>query len=62
MRPWHKGNRGEMKAYVWMERKIYLMTSGTTEKVRKVVVLTGIMQKTVLKRAVSTLARSKEKP
>ena len=44
-----------------MGRTINLMTSGTMNKVRKTVVLPGRMQKTVLKRAIATLARSEAK-
>ena len=51
-----KGGEGTMKAYGWMGRTTHLMTSGITDKVIKIVVITGIMQKTVLKRAISTLA------
>ena len=39
-----------MKAYGWMGRTSHLMTSGTKDKVRKIVVLPMSMQKTVLKR------------
>ena len=46
-----------MKAYGWMGGTRNLMTSGTMEKVRKIVVLTGSMQKTVLKRSIATLER-----
>ena len=61
MIPCKKGRRGTMKAHGWMGRKIHLMILGTMEKVRKIVVLTGSMQKTVLKRAIIALARSKAK-
>ena len=56
-----RGRRGTMKAYVWMGRKSYLMTSGTMEKVRNIVVLPGSMQKTALNQAILALARSKAK-
>ena len=58
MRPWQKGRRGGIKAYGWVGRTIHLMISGIMEKVSKIVVLTGSMQKTVLKQAITTLARS----
>ena len=61
MRPWNKGRRGEMKVYGCMRRKDYLMTSGTMEKVRKIVLLPGSMQKTFLKRAIATLVSSEAK-
>ena len=51
-----------MKAYRWMGRTIRLMTSGTIEKVRRIVVLPGSMQKKVLKRANATLASSEKNP
>ena len=50
-----------MKTYVWMGRIIHLMTSGKMDKVSKIVVLFGSMQKTVLKRAITTLAWSEVK-
>ena len=50
-----------MKGYRWMGTKNHLMTSGKMEKVRKIVVLTGSMRKTVLKRTITTLARSEVK-
>ena len=50
-----------MKAYGWMGRTIHMMTSGIMDKVRKIFVLTGSMQKTVLKQAIGTLARSEAK-
>ena len=43
MRPWKKGSRGTMKAYVWMGRTRHMMTSGTMERVIKIVVLPGSM-------------------
>ena len=61
MRPRKKGWREAMKAYVWMERTINLMTSGIMDRVRKTVVLTGIIQKIVLERAIATLATSEAK-
>ena len=61
MRPWKKRRRGAMKAYGWMGSTIHLMTSGTMEKVRKSVVLHRSIQKTFLKQAISTLARSEAK-
>ena len=61
MRPWQKGRRGEMKAYGCMRRMSHLMTSGRMEKLRKFVVLTGSMQKIVLKQTITTLARSEAK-
>ena len=48
MRLWQKERRGTMKVYGLMGRTIYLMTSGTMEKVIKIVLLPGSMQKTVL--------------
>ena len=50
-----------MKAYGWMGSTIHLMTSGTMEKVRKMVVLPGSMQKTALKQSIATQARSEAK-
>ena len=50
-----------MKAYGWMGRTRHLMTLGTMEKVRKIVVLTGSMQKTVFKREIAILVRSETK-
>ena len=50
-----------MKAYGLMGRMIHMMTSGKMEKVRKIVVLTGSMQKTDLKREIATVARSETK-
>ena len=50
-----------MKAYVWMGRTSHQMNSNTMDKVRKIVVLPRSMQKTVLKRLITTLARSEEK-
>ena len=50
-----------MKVYGWMGRTSHLMTSGTMEKVRKIVILTRSMQKTFLKQAIATLARSEAK-
>ena len=61
MRPWQKGRRGAIKAYGWVGRTIHLMISGIMEKVRKIVVLTGSMQKTFLKQTIATLARSEAK-
>ena len=61
MRPWQKLRRGAMKAYKWMGRTSHLMTSSTMEKARKIVVLTGSMQKTVLKQEIATLARLEAK-
>ena len=61
MRPWQKEGRGTMKAYGWMGRTIHLMTSGTMEKVKKVVLLSRSMQKTVMKQEIATLASSEEK-
>ena len=61
MRPWQKGRGGAMKSYGWMGRMVHLMTSGTMERIRKIVVLPGSMQKTVLKREIATLARSEAK-
>ena len=58
MRPWKKGRRGTMQVYGWMGRTIHLMTSVKMEKVRKFLVLTGSIQKTVLKQAIATLERS----
>ena len=37
IRPWKKGRRGMMKAYGWVGRTSHLMTSGTVEKIRKIV-------------------------
>ena len=53
--------RGATKAYVWMGRTSHLMISGIMERVRKIVVLTGSMQKTFLQREITTLARSEAK-
>ena len=50
-----------MKAYVCMVRTIHLITSGTMEKVRKIIVITKSMHKTVLKQTIATLARSEAK-
>ena len=50
-----------MKAYRWMGRTSHLMISGIMEKVRKIFVLSGSMQKTVLKQTIATLARSEAK-
>ena len=50
-----------MEEYGCMGRTINLITSGIMEKVRKNVVLTGSMQKIVLKQAIATLARSEAK-
>ena len=50
-----------MKAYGWMGKTSHLMTSGIMEKVRKIVVLIGSMQKTVLKQTITTFIRSEEK-
>ena len=61
MIPWYKGSRGDMKAYGWIGSTIHLMTSGIMDKVRKIIVLTGSMQKTALKQAISKLARSEAK-
>ena len=52
---------GAIKVYDWMGRTSHLMTSDVMEKVRKIVVLTGSMQKTVLKRSIEVLARSEAK-
>ena len=49
-----------MKAYGWMGRMSHPTTSVTMEKLSKIVVLPGSMQKTVLKEAIATLARSEE--
>ena len=61
IRPWKRGGKGKMKAYGLMGRMIHMMTSGKMEKVRKIVVLTGSMQKTDLKREIATVARSETK-
>ena len=58
MIPCHKGGVGAMKLYGWIGRTSHLMTQGTMEKVRKIVVIPGSMQKTVLKQAIVTLASS----
>ena len=58
MIPWKRGRRGKMKEYVWIGRTGHLMTSGTMEKVRKIVVLTGSMQKKVFKQEITSLERS----
>ena len=50
-----------MKAYGWMGRTSHLMTLGTMDKVRKIVILPGSMQKTSLKQAIATLSRSEAK-
>ena len=44
-----------------MGRTIYLVTSGTVEKVGKIVVLPGSMHKTFLKQAITTLMGILEK-
>ena len=50
-----------MKLYVWMGKTSHLMTSGKMEKVIKIVVLPRSIQKTVLKQAIATIARSEAK-
>ena len=61
MRPWQKEMRGQMKAHEYMGRTSHLIKSGSTEKIRTIVLLPGIMQKTVLKKEIATLARSEAK-
>ena len=58
MIPCKKGRKGKITAYGYVGRTTHLMNSGIMDKVRNIFVLTGSMQKTVLKRSIAILARS----
>ena len=57
MIPYQKEIRGAMKVYGWISTTIHLMTSGKMEEIRKIVLLTGSMQKPVLNKSIAILSR-----